>query len=81
MSRVTVTVENLSGNKVGFTLDEELDKERIEYLRKLVRREELASLDVQPVGEKPKRATRGPNKAKPAVEEAPKVEKADDNQE
>lgn len=46
MANMHVTVKNTSGQTVVFSMDE--DDERIEHFRKLVRREELESVDVKP---------------------------------
>lgn len=50
MATVHVVVKNNSGNTVTLQFDDEKDAERIEYLKKLVRREDLA--DVKVVGAK-----------------------------
>ncbi|MFG3710133.1 hypothetical protein [Micromonospora sp. NPDC047730] len=46
MASVTVTVKNNSGQTVSLSMDE--NDERIAHFRKLVRREELAAVDVKP---------------------------------
>lgn len=50
MSEVNVSIVNLSGQTVVFRLDDDIenDVERIAYFKKLVTREELASIKVTP---------------------------------
>jgi hypothetical protein len=49
MAYVHVSVKNNTGNTVVLLLDDERDAEKIEYFRKLVRREDLDSVKVRPV--------------------------------
>lgn len=55
MAAVTVTVKNKSGQTVVLTLDDESDRERIDYFRLLVKRDDLDSVDVAPVRKAPAR--------------------------
>lgn len=48
MTAVHVHVTNKTGGKVALTLDDELDAERIQYLKKLVKRDELEAVSVKP---------------------------------
>jgi len=48
MAYVHVVVKNNSGNTVTLGLDDVSDAERIEYLKKLAKREDLESVNVKP---------------------------------
>ncbi|WP_037355419.1 hypothetical protein [Amycolatopsis orientalis] len=54
MAAVHVTTENNEGQKVTFLLDDEreADQERIDYFRKLVRRDDLRDVKVTEPGQK-----------------------------
>lgn len=47
MAAVHVIVKNNSGNTVGLLLDDERDAERITYLQKLAKRDELDSVQIR----------------------------------
>ena len=47
MTAVKVTVTNKSGHKVGLTLDDEHDAERIEYLKKQVKADVFEDIKVE----------------------------------
>lgn len=48
MAYVHVTTKNNAGQVAVLTLDDERDAERIEYLKKLAKREDLDSVSVKP---------------------------------
>lgn len=52
MAYVKVHVENKLGGKTVLGMDDERDAERIEYLKKLVKREDLESVTVVAADEK-----------------------------
>lgn len=54
MADVHVIVKNNSGHTVGLTLDDEQDAERIDYLKKQAKREDLDTVTVKPLRKAPK---------------------------
>ena len=65
MGSVKVEVTNKSGQKVGLLLDE--DDERVEYLKKLVKRDELEDVKVSPYEETKAKAATSATPAKKAA--------------
>jgi len=70
MTYVQVHVTNNSDQECSLLLDDERDAERIDYLKKLARREDLASVKVEPVEAAPK--AKAPAKKAPAKRAAAK---------
>lgn len=76
MAAVHVNIKKKSGADLGFTLDDELDAERIAYLKKGVAREDFESVEVKKV---PAKKAAASTPAKPEPQDPGHDDKGDDN--